>query len=273
MSRIGITLGFILSLAAHVLLLWSAPPTVAPDAAAASSPGEPAAVEVVPVRREPAREPRRPAPPPKPADAAPSPPPAPEAEPEPAPPNPPMAPTHQPPPARDEKAGGDFAGRAADAPATPALRIDWGEPKGIAELLRVGRMKLAVLDRRGSGQTITAEVRRGSSGWMVAPFQTPPGMRYSNRLRIVHEVPAFAAIRRSVELQPDQRLVVLIPETLERRLDRAQQDVARRRGLALAEVENIGGRFRLDADRLIFQVTRVDPRAPHTPHHSRSSTR
>ena len=244
MSRLGILLGLALSLAIHAALLMAREsPEYLP------SPID--VVDVMPVPPEfadPAPKPQR-----APADAE-TPKPKPMA-PRKADAVPTLLRMHKA-PATEVESEGDFAGEA-DGQAMPELRIDWGRA-AIHRVLDAGQMKLVVLDL--NSKAFTGEVRHGGNGWQFAATDSRSPLRYSNRLRIVHDVPAFKAVRQAVPLAAQQRLAVLVPESLERNIELAQADASRRAGLAMADVRYVGGRFELESGRLHFVITHLQPR-------------
>jgi len=85
---------------------------------------------------------------------------------------------------------------------------------------------------------------------------------FSNRLRIVDEVPAFDAVRRAVQIKPNERLAVLVPTEVERKLESAQLHAASKRGLSMKRVRYFAGRFRLRNGDLGFEITGVQRRSP-----------
>ncbi len=155
---------------------------------------------------------------------------------------------------------GDFAG-TSDAQPRPALRIDWGSPKEARQVLQDGGMRLVVIDAPSSGVMIVSQLEWVETRWQVRPYVPAVGPAYSNRLRIVDDVPAFAAAVRAARLGSGQRLAVLVPDKIEHMLDAAQLAAAYRHGVGLAEVRNFGGSFEQAGRGLAFRITRIQTRS------------
>ena len=80
---------------------------------------------------------------------------------------------------------------------------------------------------------------------------------YSNRLRVVDRVPAFATVLETVRLGAQERLAVLIPMRVERVLESAQMKAAFGRGLVMKQIDNFAGRFTMRDGALAFDITHV----------------
>jgi len=158
---------------------------------------------------------------------------------------------------------GDFRGRAdaRERPPDPELRIDWGSEAVAIETLRVGDMKLAILKDAEPRPIITSEARWEDDLWTRTPYRAGVRTRYSNRLRVVDNVPAFQRVRRELDLSADERLVVLVPTSVERMLESEQLATVFQRGLGLEEVRRFGGRFTLERSSLGFEITRLEARS------------
>jgi len=157
-------------------------------------------------------------------------------------------PTHAPDP-------GDFAG-ATRAHGPPELRIDWGSGDDALDTLDAGDMILVVLDREGDRVVIGQSVVYDAGVWHRSPYK--PGVtQYSNRLRIVDEVPAFGAANAAVNLRGEERLAVLLPMRVERTLASAQMEAAYNSGLVMKEIDNFAGRFTLRDGSLAFDITHI----------------
>ncbi len=270
MSRIALIIGLVLSGALHLALFRCAGP-VRPRADAIA---QVLRAEVVEIQNRTEPEPLRASDPALPSDP---PPPEPYAEPDPtqqqlqqrrerAPAEPAPAPLErvvEPVAAPSEFVEpGDLAGtpESPDVSPIPELRIDWGSEDTAKETLRKGDLKLAILGGTEQRSRISAEIRWDGCAWRREPFRAEPGVRYSNRLRVVDEVPAFRGARRGAGLGPGERLVVLLPSGVERLLESAQLTTAFGRGLAMEDVRRFGGRFTSNGPRIGFEVTRVQVR-------------
>ncbi len=150
---------------------------------------------------------------------------------------------------------GDFAG-APRANGPPELRIDWGSGDHALETLDAGDMILVVLDREGDRVVIGQKVVYDAGVWRRSPYR-PGATRYSNRLRIVDEVPAFDAANAAVNLRGEERLAVLLPLRVERTLASAQMEAAYNSGLVMKEIDNFAGRFTLRDGALAFDITHI----------------
>ncbi len=150
---------------------------------------------------------------------------------------------------------GDFAG-ATKANGPPELRIDWGSGDHALDTLDAGDMILVVLDREGDRVVIGQKVVYDAGVWRRSPYR-PGATRYSNRLRIVDEVPAFGAANAAVNLRGEERLAVLLPMRVERTLASAQMEAAYNSGLVMKEIDNFAGRFTLRDGALAFDITHI----------------
>lgn len=164
---------------------------------------------------------------------------------------------------RDAAAANDAVSVDAASARTqgPELRIDWGDRAAVLKVLQVGNMKLAVLRNADPGPMIVDEVAPGGGAWSRAPYRQPASNRFSNRLRVVDDVPAFSDIRRAVRLRPDERLVVLVPSEVERTLQTAQISAAFKAGMTMESIRSFGGRFSIRDDRLEFEVSQIQTRS------------
>ncbi len=150
---------------------------------------------------------------------------------------------------------GDFAG-ATRASGPPELRIDWGSGHHALDTLDAGDMILVVLDREGDRVVIGQKVVYDAGVWRRSPYQ-PGATQYSNRLRIVDQVPAFDAANAAVNLRGEERLAVLLPMRVERTLASAQLEAAYNSGLVMKEIDNFAGRFTLRDGGLAFDITHI----------------
>lgn len=226
---------------------------------------------------EPKREPE-PEPEPKPeAEPEPQPRPEPKAEPQPkVEPQPDTKPAPQPAPrpadeprpqppieqfaeaSKTDLGHGDFAG-AADGKRLPALLIDWGTAQHALDVLRAGQMKLVVLDTAG-GARVSEQVAMIGNQYRLLPFEDDD-KTYSNRLRVLRNVPAFADMVSSLGLRAGRDLAVALPVELERLLDRTKKIAANDADVPYLEVDHFRGRFRMRGGQLGFEVTHVQRRS------------
>ena len=244
MSRVGLILGLVVSTLLHVILLAGPVPQDRSD------PPMPPVAEVLPMPAPKTSAPETPNEQPSPAKAEEAP------DPQPLP----LAQSALPAPAPLPNAG-SFAG-ADDAESTrePSIRIDWGGPKQVQGILKAGQMKVIVLGA-GTPPAIKQELRFTSLGWRASPYEPGRGLRYSNRLRIVDDVPAFADAVASVNLSSNERMAVLVPESIEGRIFVAVRAAAYQQGLSLDQVASVGGRFVLRGNSLRFEVTGMKERS------------
>lgn len=158
---------------------------------------------------------------------------------------------------------GDVAGRQDVPPRPPApeLRVDWGDEQTAVETLRVGKMKLAVLRSASPRPVISSQANLTENRWRREAYRPEITVRYSNRLRVVDDVPAFQRVRRELDLQHDERLVVLLPTEVERMLQSAELAAAFERGMDMESVSRFGGRFTTQGSALSFEITRVQSRS------------
>ena len=156
-----------------------------------------------------------------------------------------------------EHAKGDFAG-TSDGVYEPVVRIDWGDMDRAVVLLKSSGMRLVVYEPDGS---VTKEVVLGDDVFTLAALQIKPSQRYSDNLRIVDQVPAFAPVRKSLRLPSSKRLAVLVPVNIERMVESAKISEASRRGLFMKDIKILGGRFDLAGDRVSFVIDKIQLRS------------
>jgi hypothetical protein len=161
----------------------------------------------------------------------------------------------EPPKALAESAG-DFTGDA-EGSREPQLRIDWGSAQEALSTLDAGQMVVVVLGDAEGGPVVTQELEAADGSWRRRSFQARGTTQYSNRLRIVDQVPAFSPMRSAAGLGAGERLAVLVPAHVERMLGAAQLRAAFDRGLAMRQIEDFAGRFAMRHGRLEFDVTHV----------------
>ena len=153
---------------------------------------------------------------------------------------------------------GSFAGDQNGA-TQPTLRINWGTPSQAEHIMKVGQMKLAVVDADG---TIIGQVSHSQSRlWQIEPPHYPTAITYSLRLRIVDKVEAFQSILRDIHLDPGQHLAVMIPLKSEQSIEAAKLGQASRMGLSTRQIKTFGGRFHVEAGDLVFEIVQVQKRS------------
>lgn len=160
------------------------------------------------------------------------------------------------PPQSPEPSAGDLTG-ADEGRRVPGLRINWGTDEEAAAVLAAGGMKVVVLNWKDPEPAFTHLVEQDGRTWRRQLWRISTGESYSNRLRIVEDVPAFNEVRGAAQLGADERLAVLVPTRVERMLDAAQLRAAFERGLLMEEVRDFGGQFNLEDGTLAFDVTDV----------------
>ncbi|MAE68018.1 MAG: hypothetical protein CMJ18_27520 [Phycisphaeraceae bacterium] len=156
---------------------------------------------------------------------------------------------------------GDFAG-TSDGTRRPRLRIDWGSPAHARAVLEAGRMKLVVLDSAPGGAIVSAQVRKVGHEYRTLPLPGHADLAYSNRLRVLRNVPAFAGIGRALALRPGRDLAVAMPIAVQKMLDHAKRTAPIAQGLRSDDILDFRGRFRLAQGRLTFEITHVERRTP-----------
>jgi outer membrane biosynthesis protein TonB len=188
-------------------------------------------------------------------------PPSPRAEPSPSSPPAELVATAV--PARGPAAAGGDLGGEPEGRLTPELRIDWGSESDALAALEAGQMMLVILEGPPSAASIAGQAVLDEGGWHRAPYRPAlvAGPRYSNRLRIVDEVPAFAAARVALGVGRLQRLAVLVPLPVERLLQSALTRAAFDGGITTEGIRSLGGRFTVDQGELGFVTTHVRFRA------------
>lgn len=246
MSRVALVFGLALSLAVHVWLLRL--PTGAPTPLPLPPIIPIVETELAMAEPEPEPEPQ----------VEPEPEPQPQAEPEPEPelPAPPPMEKVAEAPDTELEAPGDYAGKA-DGAREPDLRINWGSAEEAQEALKVGAMVIVVLETGPDGPVIGQQVDLHEGAWVRRPYRPQGATVYSNRLRIVDEVPAFSLVCSAIGLGLHERLAVLVPMSVERVLESAQMAAAYRSGLAMGQIESFAGRFTLKTSGLGFDITHV----------------
>ncbi len=160
---------------------------------------------------------------------------------------------------------GDFAGGSdiePDQPLRPGLRIDWGDLDSALSIMTRSGMKLVILENTGNNAArhtppIRRELVYRDGHWRIQPLEVSVRIRYSNRLRIVHDVPAFRAAAAMHAVKPGDRLAIMLPRNVEQILEAAQLTAAYSSGLQLADISNFAGQFQFHGRQLSFDVTQI----------------
>jgi hypothetical protein len=139
-------------------------------------------------------------------------------------------------------------------PQDPVARIAWGDSASAVRTMHLGRMALVIVD---DDLKVVASVD-GSSGVWTRGGLPPQMATYSNRVRVVDHVSAFAAFARFC--QPNEHLAVLVPVGLERRIEAAMDQAARSQGLSRTQVAACYGRLEPHQGALEFIIDRVERR-------------
>lgn len=153
----------------------------------------------------------------------------------------------------NQNAAGDFAGNT-QGPADPVVRINWGTLSNAVSVLKTSGMKLVIYESSGSVQKQV--VINGASA-IVKPLHLDQTVRYSDSLRIVDKVPAFAAVKDSLKIPSIDHLAVLVPVNVERIIESAKISEISKRSLSLTDVKVLGGRFNIADGKVIFIIEKV----------------
>ena len=148
---------------------------------------------------------------------------------------------------------GDFAGQT-DGIAEPVVRINWGSLNNAVSILNTSGMKLVIYE---SGGSVKRQVVIGGTSVSVKPLHIEPTIRYCDSLRIVDNVPAFAAIKTSLKMLVGSRLAVLVPVDVERIIESAKIAEVSRRSLSLRDVKVLGGKFNVAGGKVVFIIEKV----------------
>ncbi|MBW8016270.1 MAG: hypothetical protein FVQ82_08795 [Planctomycetes bacterium] len=152
-----------------------------------------------------------------------------------------------------QESPGDFAGET-DGIADPVVRINWGSLSNAVSILKTSGMKLVIYESSGS---VKKQVVIEGVSVSVKPLQIEPAVRYCDSLRIVDNVPAFAAIRTAVKISSADHLAILVPVNIERIIESAKIAEISRRSLSLRDVKVLGGRFNVAGGKVIFIIEKV----------------
>jgi hypothetical protein len=156
--------------------------------------------------------------------------------------------------------GGQPADRGMLAPGSQVrqeavARIAWGNADEASRTIDIGRMQLVTVD---ADLKIIAGIGVHDGAWSRTSAPTQMGS-YSNRVRVVDHVAGFA--EQSALCGPGEHLAVIVPVGLDRRIEKAMDQAARREGLSRDQVAACYGRLVTQATGIEFQVDRVERRA------------
>ena len=140
------------------------------------------------------------------------------------------------------------------APQEPVARIAWGDAPSAMKTLSTGRMALVIVN---DDLKVVASIDGSSGAWARAGLPNQMAT-FSNRVRVVDHVSAFAAFARFCE--PHEHLAVLVPIGLERRIEGAMDQAARAEGLSRRQVAACYGRLESRRGALEFVIDRVERR-------------
>lgn len=140
-------------------------------------------------------------------------------------------------------------------PQDPVARIAWGDTSTAMRTMTLGRMALVIVD---DDLKVVASIDGSSGSWVRGGL--PQNMSiYSNRVRVVDHVSAFAAF--VPFCKPHEHLAVLVPVGLERRIEAAMDMAARAQGLPRTHVAACYGRLETRNGALEFIIDRVERRS------------
>ena len=155
--------------------------------------------------------------------------------------------------------GGQPADRGTLAPGAqvrqePVARIAWGNADEASRMIDIGRMQLVTVD---SDLKVVAGIDGRDGAWTRTSAPAQMGS-YSNRVRVVDHVAGFAG--QSSLCGPGEHLAVIVPVGLDRRIEKAMDQAARREGLSRDLVTACYGRLVIQATGIEFEVDRVERR-------------
>jgi hypothetical protein len=155
--------------------------------------------------------------------------------------------------------GGQVADRgvlASGAPtrAEPVARIAWGGAEEAWRTLDIGRMQLVAVDE---DLKIVAGLATRDGRWVRTDLPAQMGS-YSNRVRVVDHVAGFA--EQALLCGAGEHLAVIVPVGLDRRIEKAMDQAARREGLSRNQVAACYGRLAIQPTGIEFQIERVERR-------------
>lgn len=152
---------------------------------------------------------------------------------------------------------GDFAG-STNGIERPILRINWGSAAQATVTLRACALKLVILEPDGS---IGHELVPGSAGsWQATRLIVEAGLRYSDSIRLVGNVPAFASARAYTKSGSGQSLAVLMPVNIEKMIEAAKLTYAYQQGLRMRDIATFGGYFSTNTGNVDFVIEKIQLR-------------
>ena len=152
---------------------------------------------------------------------------------------------------------GDFAG-SMDGIERAILRINWGSTAQAIATLRACDMRLVILEPDGS---ISRELMPVSASlWQVRPLAVQAGLRYSDAIRLVNNVPAFTSARVYTKTGSGQSLAVLMPVDLEKMIETKKITYIYQRGLEMRDVSTFGGYFSIHNGNVDFVIDKIQLR-------------
>ena len=150
---------------------------------------------------------------------------------------------------------GDYEGNS-QVERRPELRIDWGTSREAMDIVNAAELRLVMLSGQGE---IVAEVRSEGDAWKRTDGRVSDLSRYSNRVRIVDSTPAFGSA--SMLRRGGERLAVLIPLAIEHMLKTEQIKSAAVAGVRTSRIRSFYGRFHLEDGRVAFAISELERRS------------
>ena len=142
------------------------------------------------------------------------------------------------------------------------MRINWKNESHAQQVLEQGQMKLVIIDTMQGAVNVTEQLAWDDQRWHQTAFEANVRVRFSNKLRIVDNVPAFRTAAFAARLDNTKHLAVLVPDAIEQMLHASQLAAAFERGLTMGQIRNFGGQFQLGPQQLNFEITQVQTRSP-----------
>ncbi|MBI9018441.1 MAG: hypothetical protein JEZ07_14405 [Phycisphaerae bacterium] len=147
---------------------------------------------------------------------------------------------------------GDFAGDKYGSK-QPMIRIDWGTQSHALNIIKTGNMKLVILNNQN---IIIAEVIYDiNNKWTQQSMVYNPGIKYSDKLRIVEAVPAFANAKKYLKTDSRNKLAILIPVAIEIQIEYAKKTTIIQN--SAKKIDAFGGNFYLENNKVKFNITQI----------------
>ncbi|MSR45365.1 MAG: hypothetical protein EXS15_08480 [Phycisphaerales bacterium] len=143
---------------------------------------------------------------------------------------------------------------SSPVPQDPVARIAWGDASNVVKTMESGRMRLVTVD---ADLKVVGGIERSGSGWVRTGIPRELSS-YSNRVRVVDHVAGFAAP--ASMCIAGEHLAVAVPVGLERRIDHAMDDAARRSGLSRYQVAACFGKLITQSTGVEFQIDGIERR-------------